>query len=257
MRESLHRPIAYGLVAVGLTATVSAPVSAATAAGTRGYALERVLDYFTGNTAVVRWAPCLQGSGGPTDNVIRYKINPAGQPARVKVVRRAVAKVHRATGLTFRYAGRTSYVPQATSQGLAARAQRNASGSRFVVAWAREGSGAGSSNLLVPGLEAGVGAVRWQSGTTTQLRITDAAVVLKRGVNLRSGFGPGVSLGNLLLHELGHAVGLQHVALPTQIMNPQLSKQTPAGYASGDKAGLRKVGREGGCMQGATPPPPA
>ena len=37
-------------------------------------------------------------------------------------------------------------------------------------------------------------------------------------VPLLSGFAAGPSVGTLLLHELGHAVGLEHVSLRSQVI---------------------------------------
>ena len=67
------------------------------------------------------------------------------------------------------------------------------------------------------------------------------------------GFGPGATRGNLLLHEMGHLVGLDHVTDPNQIMYPSLSGQAPNGYGAGDRNGLAHVGSGGGCLK-AVPP---
>jgi predicted Zn-dependent protease len=79
---------------------------------------------------------------------------------------------------------------------------------------------------------------------------------MKRGVHgLDKGFNAGGSVGTLLLHELGHAVGLRHVSDDSQVMYPVIGKTSPAGYAAGDRTGLAKVGRGAGCMH--TPRLPA
>ena len=56
----------------------------------------------------------------------------------------------------------------------------------------------------------------------------------------KAGFGAGQSRGNLLLHEPGHVVGLDHVSNPSQQMNTSGARRAPKGYAAGDRAGLAK-----------------
>ncbi|MGI8984352.1 MAG: matrixin family metalloprotease [Acidimicrobiales bacterium] len=71
-----------------------------------------------------------------------------------------------------------------------------------------------------------------------------------------SGFGEGGTWGRVFLHELGHIVGLGHVARSDQLMFPELGVQGGrAEYHAGDLAGLRLLGREAGCLP--TPAPPA
>ena len=68
--------------------------------------------------------------------------------------------------------------------------------------------------------------------------------------HLKPGFGAGLSRGNLLLHELGHVVGLGHVSNAHLLMNPTMTSYTPNGYAAGDATGLAMVGRNAGCIPG-------
>jgi len=75
------------------------------------------------------------------------------------------------------------------------------------------------------------------------------------GVALKPGFTAGASVGALLLHELGHAVGLNHVSLRSQIMYPTIGSWTRAGYHYGDLEGLRAVGRAAGCFRTAASAP--
>jgi hypothetical protein len=50
-----------------------------------------------------------------------------------------------------------------------------------------------------------------------------------------------------VLHELGHLVGLAHVSDPTQVMSPGASASATGEYASGDLAGLSRLG-QGPCV---------
>lgn len=65
----------------------------------------------------------------------------------------------------------------------------------------------------------------------------------------RLNFSAGASRGNLLLHELVHAVGLGNVNNTRLVMNPYLSSRTPRGFAAGDLAGLARVGRIKGILR--------
>jgi hypothetical protein len=62
--------------------------------------------------------------------------------------------------------------------------------------------------------------------------------------SLHGGDGPGGELP-VLLHELGHAMGLAHT-VDSEVMNPiDLNFST---YQAGDLAGLSAVGRGQGCV---------
>ena len=57
----------------------------------------------------------------------------------------------------------------------------------------------------------------------------------------------------LYLHEIGHVVGLGHVNDPAQVMYPTLEESDGAGYAAGDRAGLRALGAAAGCLTNPLP----
>ncbi|HET6815790.1 MAG TPA: matrixin family metalloprotease [Mycobacteriales bacterium] len=242
--------IAAGVLGTGTAATASTSTST--------YQLTYGFDAYTGLTKVARWAPCLVLNGVKTTHVINYKVRTAGVASRVTLVKNAMSRVASATGLHFHYAGTTSYIPQGKSNGtsmlLDAARQRKATHAQLVIAWAWAGTGTGRSNLL-SGTEAGVGSISWASSSTSQLRIGDAAVVMRRGVHLLSGFVAGGSTGTLLLHELGHAMGLQHVSYQREVMYPIVSALSPGGYTTGDKQGLYRVGAAMGCFRTPNLPP--
>lgn len=60
-------------------------------------------------------------------------------------------------------------------------------------------------------------------------------------------------MGMVLIHELGHAFGLEHFADDIQVMHPGPRSPSPTGYhanfESGDLAGLRAQGAQGGCLK--------
>jgi predicted Zn-dependent protease len=55
------------------------------------------------------------------------------------------------------------------------------------------------------------------------------------------GFAAGTFEGAVLLHELGHAMGLAHPSDTHQMMWPQITPTSPRSYQSGDVAGLRTL----------------
>ena len=222
------------VMAAALVLTVPA---ASTAATSPGYALT------TRAGSVIRWNPC---------TTIHYRVNlalaPAGALADVKA---AVARLQRATGMTFVYSGTTRVVPQ---QSFASTAQPG-HWPPLTIAWATPAT----SDLLTPG-DAGIGGIFsdvWFSrdGRVNPLQVVSGFVVMNAQHNraYRSGFGPGATRGEVLLHELGHAVGLQHVRDRAQIMYPAAIARPAAAYGKGDLAGLRRVGRAAGCITSRKP----
>jgi hypothetical protein len=258
-----RRRAAAGTVAIALLAitagTVGAP--AATAATTTS-AVTRAFDPYAGRPIVVRWTPCLTIAGRTTTHSISYAVNTGGDPARVPLVQQALAQVTAISGLQFHYTGKVSYIPHyavlhyPTGNRLMFNAaqQRAATHADLVIGWV-----ANSRTNMFSGSQAGVGTVSWTGSTRSQLRIVEGAALIKLGVPLRAGFTSGASVGSLLLHEIGHAVGLDHVTATSQIMFPTLGSYTRSSYQAGDRTGLHLVGRPAGCFTTPSlgPPDPA
>ena len=83
---------------------------------------------------------------------------------------------------------------------------------------------------------------------------TSAVVVVDADANLPGGFDARYELGIVLMHELGHVVGLGHVMDPAEIMfaDPQGFPRPIHDWGPGDLEGLELLGRDQGCMDHVT-----
>lgn len=189
---------------------------------------------FTGSDgSPVRWNPC---------QPVHYVVNPAGAPVHaLDDVTGALQRLADASGLSFVDDGDTAERP---SQGREPY-QPQRYGERWapvLVAWAAPGStdlpmGRGVLALAEPV------AVRGPAGP----QLVAAEIDLDPGSRLGPGFGIGYTQGEVLLHEWGHVLGLDHVSDPAQIMFPVIGAGVGE-LGSGDRAGLAALGVSGGCL---------
>ena len=192
---------------------------------------------------VIRWNPCVP---------ISYRVNTQHAQAGASAdVHGAFARIGAASGISFRYAGATLAIPRLRNGRYAADA-----GADIVIAWAYAGAGPGQSNMLRDGSGEG-GRGGWLAtgtpvGAHVVWQITAGYAVLSASNQhlLRSGFGPGLRRGTLLMHELGHTVGLLHSRRSSQVMYPSVLPTSRGTFGSADLASLRSVGRPAGCIRG-------
>ncbi len=191
----------------------------------------------------VRFNPC---------EPIHYVVNAAlAPPGVVDDLREAIRRLEAASGLTFVDDGPTDERAEVSRP----RSQPERYGPRWapiLVAWDH-----GERFRMDVTNPAG-----GQSSPVNTVSVTGQLIVnvdaLSDGRPLANGFGPGNTWGRVFIHELGHIVGLGHVARSDQIMFPELGVQSgPAEYHAGDLAGLRLIGKEAGCLPTPAPPAPA
>lgn len=175
----------------------------------------------------VTWDPC---------RVIRYEVNPDGAPAGAEraedLVADAVAEVSVLSGLQFEYLGRTDRRPSWRADFVPAGRREP-----VLVAWATE-----SEVEELEGDVAGVGgavAVPYPAGR--RLRFVTGQVTLDEAVyDELERDGDDVQQRAILLHEVGHLVGLGHVDSPAELMfgeNVGLPE-----FGPGDRNGLARLG---------------
>jgi hypothetical protein len=205
----------------------------------------------------VRWNPC--------QPAITYAVNPrlsgktkAARNSALEDVRRAFRRVGNRTGITFRFEGKTDEIPKNTSDESWADRQKAA---EIVVAWVNQSRSTARTNLMTNsggGYPSGVGGWMMRAWTVSggdwEAAIGRGFVAINSAHNdlYKPGYGAGMTRGALLLHEIGHAMGLEHVGTTHEIMYPTMLNRSHSNYKDGDRTGLKKVGRPLGCIAGAT-----
>jgi hypothetical protein len=168
---------------------------------------------------VLRWASCTP---------IPYLLNPAGAPADwAETVKSALGQVTAATGYTFANHGTTIAGAQQADHAI-------------VLQWA--------GAVQDPGLAGNVvGRTYWRASSVggSAMTIESAGIVMDTQLLTWGPATRAAMIRQVLLHELGHAMGLGHVEDRRQVMNSS-SDGTLQHYQNGDLAGLSAVGRSAG-----------
>lgn len=173
----------------------------------------------------VAWDPC---------RPVRYVVNPAGGPPEAeRLVDEAVSEASRATGLVFEYDGATDRRPDWHEPTLpTSEADRP-----VLISWA--------SADEVPELAgdvAGIGGAVATPGPHGGLRYTTGGVTLDVESFQRLAAMPGgwAQQRAIVMHELGHLLGLAHVEDPEELMfDDNLGR---VDFGTGDLNGLARLG---------------
>ncbi len=166
--------------------------------------------------------------------VIRVGVGPLNGAA---LVREAIDKVSAATGLTFVFDGMTEEVPQADDQRRPGQpVWIGWAGDQETDLWKREGD------------VVGVAASAPMTNENGHEVFVTGFAAFRPDNSLPPTFGAGETEGSVILHELGHVVGLDHVADDREEMFASVSHFTGEGYGPGDLRGLWELGASQGCL---------
>lgn len=176
---------------------------------------------------------------------IHYVVRPQNAPAGGEtMIAEAVAAVSRATGFVFINDGLTAEAPSTERPAY----QPDQYGNRWapiLFAWEKQSEQPKFTDSLAPGSSTTLGlggsmsiTVDGQHATyvTGQVRLNSAAL----GTMSRRP-GGHETVTSVVMHELAHVVGLDHIGDPTQLMAATVSEQVH-GFAAGDLTGLAMLG---------------
>lgn len=189
--------------------------------------------------APVRWDPCER---------ITYAVNTRGVTSPVRAdLKEALRRVTRATGIEFESAGTTketffrAYL-RMRYDGVIRKAA-------LILIWVdHDDYGAILRRLRDP--RPSIAFAKTMAGLyTNQDQYFGGIVVVDADATVGRGFGNRYAHGSVLLHELGHIIGLDHVKDPDQLMySGHHTHVRLRGFGPGDLVGLRRLGKDAGCL---------
>ena len=170
----------------------------------------------------VGWDPC---------QPIRYQVNPASEPSGGReLIERALARASAATGLTFQDEGTTDRRPF-TAQFVPIGTDRP-----VIIGWA---TAAEFPDLA--GDIAGLGGGAAEEGSLGRRYYVTGGVALDTEIFTAAEVaGRPQTMEAIVLHEIAHVVGLNHVNEPTELMAATNNGQID--FGPGDREGLARLG---------------
>jgi hypothetical protein len=185
-----------------------------------------------------RWDPCRE---------LTYRINVRGAPpGAVEDVTEALRRATGATGISFTELASTREDPYA--QAVGSWSARITIGADIVFVWLPHDRFAQLlRDLAIRGRAVAIG-VPFEGVGEAGNEWSGGLIVVDAGGRLRRGFSRADSQGVVLMHEVGHVLGLAHVKDPTEIMySGHALDLRVTDWGEGDLEGLRRLGREAGC----------
>lgn len=187
----------------------------------------------------VRWDPC---------ETITYAVNTRGATSPVRAdLNEALRRVSRATGIEFRSIGTTNETfIRAYRRMRYAGVIRKAA---LILIWVDHDDYRGTVRRLHDPRPSIAFAKTMVGLFENQDQYFGGIVVMDADATPSRGFGSRYAHGSVLLHELGHIMGLDHVKDADQLMDS--GRHAHLGlrdFGRGDLEGLRRLGRDAGCF---------
>lgn len=200
---------------------------------------------------------------------IRYVTSGPARPADRADLTEALRRLSAATGIEFVHEGEVTDPPPVPARAVVVPGPEGPRWAPVHIAWVDQETmgrarptvppGVNSTSTTVPdigipgaGLAIPVGGVYV---TGVLLLNVDAVADLRTRAPMPHGFGRGPNWGRVLLHELGHLLGLGHVQSTANLMHHELGAHTSpnANFGIGDQIALDAIGRKAGCVETPVP----
>lgn len=190
-----------------------------------------------------RWNPC---------QPIHFVVNPDDEPVGAQAdIHEAIARLSAATGIRFVDDGTSVYTADQQmgsvfQSGLAGRPRYLPLLITFVTNQ--------DFHFIVDTKQAIAFGMPYRGDGALAHEFVSGVVVIDVGQGIPAGFESRFSMGPLLMHELGHVMGLAHVGAGDEIMwSPTVRPHDAADllqtdWGPGDLEGLQLLGRNAGCL---------